>query len=65
MRIGFVSDIHSNREALDAALTELEGYGVERLYCMGDIVGYGAEPNYCVEVIRERAAGVVMGNHDF
>lgn len=65
MRIGFVSDIHSNRAALDAALAELDSYGIDKLYCMGDIVGYGPEPNYCADLIRERAAGVVMGNHDF
>lgn len=65
MRIGFVSDIHSNRAALDAALAELDSYGIDRLYCMGDIVGYGPEPNYCLDVIRERASGVVMGNHDY
>jgi len=65
MRIGFVSDIHSNRAALDAALAELDSYGIDTLYCMGDIVGYGPEPNYCLEVIRERASAVVMGNHDY
>ncbi|HYE77125.1 MAG TPA: metallophosphoesterase family protein, partial [bacterium] len=65
MRIGFVSDIHSNKEALDAALAELDSMGIDRLYCMGDIVGYGAEPNYCADVIRERAQAVVMGNHDY
>lgn len=65
MRIGFVSDIHSNRAALDAALAELDSYGIDTLYCMGDIVGYGPEPNYCLDVIRERASAVVMGNHDY
>ncbi|MBM3324854.1 MAG: YfcE family phosphodiesterase, partial [Calditrichaeota bacterium] len=42
MKIGFISDIHGNAEALEAALTSLEKQHLDRLYCLGDIVGYGA-----------------------
>lgn len=64
MRIAILSDIHSNLQALTKALEVIDDSGVERIYCLGDIVGYGANPNECVELVRSRAAASVMGNHD-
>lgn len=61
-RYAIVSDIHSNIEALDAALALLAPGDV--ILCLGDIVGYGPNPNECVEKIRARAAATVLGNHD-
>ncbi|MFH1010772.1 MAG: metallophosphoesterase family protein [bacterium] len=64
MRIGFLSDIHGNVEALDVALAALQALRPERLYCLGDIVGYGANPNECIEKVRQTCQAVVLGNHD-
>ena len=65
MKIAYISDIHSNLEALEAALQEISHMGVDRIYCLGDIVGYGADPNDCIELIRDIADGAIAGNHDF
>ena len=59
-----ISDIHSNLQALLAALSDIDGRGIDQVYCLGDIVGYGGSPNECVELIRQRAAVSVLGNHD-
>ena len=64
MIVGVISDIHSNREALDVVLSEIERMGVETIFCLGDIVGYNADPDRCVDVVMFRAAEVVRGNHD-
>ncbi len=64
MRWALISDIHSNREALDAALESIREEGVDSIACLGDIVGYGADPDYCVELVRETAGIVIVGNHD-
>ena len=64
MQVAIVSDIHSNWEALQSVLTKIDELGIERLYCLGDIVGYGADPNRCVEALFERAAVLIRGNHD-
>jgi len=64
MKIAVISDIHSNLQALLAALTDINGRGIDQIYCLGDIVGYGGSPNECVELIRQRAAVSVLGNHD-
>ncbi len=60
-RVAFISDVHSNLEALEAVLDEV---GDLRVYCSGDIVGYGASPNEVVRVLREIDATCVLGNHD-
>jgi predicted phosphodiesterase len=64
VRIAILSDIHSNLEALTRALEGIESAGVEAVYCLGDVVGYNADPAACVDLVRERCAGVVRGNHD-
>ncbi len=64
MRLAVVSDIHSNLQALEAVFGEIEARGVDGVYCLGDVVGYGADPGPCLELVRERCAGVVKGNHD-
>jgi predicted phosphodiesterase len=64
VRIACISDIHSNLEALTAALRFIEQKEVDAIFCMGDIVGYGADPAACVDLIRERCTAVVLGNHD-
>jgi len=65
MRWAIVSDIHSNLEALEAVLADLERERSAALVCLGDFVGYGASPNECVERLRPRLAAAVAGNHDW
>jgi diadenosine tetraphosphatase ApaH/serine/threonine PP2A family protein phosphatase len=64
VKIGIISDIHANLEALEVAMQCLNTERVERIYCLGDIVGYGANPNECVEIVRSRCHATVIGNHD-
>lgn len=64
MRYAILSDIHSNLEALEVVLREIDRLGVDRTVCLGDVVGYNASPNECVRIIRERGILSLMGNHD-
>lgn len=64
MRIGVVSDIHANLEALDAVLAHLDSQAPDLVVCLGDFVGYGPDPNACVERLHPRLRLAVMGNHD-
>ena len=59
-----ISDIHSNRQALEAVLAAVEEAGVEEIWCLGDLVGYGAEPDACTALVRERSTVCLVGNHD-
>ncbi len=65
MKIGLISDIHSNFEALSAVISRLESMNVDKVICLGDIVGYGANPAECVKLVRENCDVVLAGNHDF
>jgi len=64
MRVAILSDIHSNLEALTAALTVVDRERPDRVVCLGDVVGYGASVNECCELIRARAEITLLGNHD-
>jgi len=64
MKIGIISDIHSNLPALEAVLGALHGAGADLMYCLGDTVGYGPCPNECVDLVRQHCGIVLKGNHD-
>ncbi|MGD8450771.1 MAG: metallophosphoesterase family protein [Phycisphaerae bacterium] len=59
-----ISDIHSNLEALQAVLNDIERRGVREIVCLGDIVGYGPNPKECLDLVRQRCRIALMGNHD-
>ena len=58
-----ISDIHSNYEALQAVLADIDKHGVKEVYCLGDIVGYGPNPRECVDLVMHCKV-VLLGNHD-
>ncbi len=62
VKLGIISDIHSNKVALEAVLEDMPN--VDYLICIGDIVGYGPRPAECVEIVRENCDVVIQGNHD-
>ena len=64
MKVAVISDIHANRQALEATLEAVAESEASELWCLGDLVGYGADPDACVELTREHAAVCLAGNHD-
>jgi diadenosine tetraphosphatase ApaH/serine/threonine PP2A family protein phosphatase len=64
LRVAILSDIHSNRQALEAVLAAVEETGLEETWCLGDLVGYGADPDICTALVRERCSICLVGNHD-
>jgi predicted phosphodiesterase len=58
-----LSDIHANREALEAVLAHAQGR-YDEILCLGDLVGYGADPNFTVDWARANVATIIRGNHD-
>ena len=41
MKIGIITDVHSNIIALNAVLNEFEKIEVDKIICCGDIIGIG------------------------
>jgi diadenosine tetraphosphatase ApaH/serine/threonine PP2A family protein phosphatase len=64
VKVAVISDIHANRQALEATLEAVAESEATELWCLGDLVGYGADPDACVELTREHAAVCLAGNHD-
>jgi diadenosine tetraphosphatase ApaH/serine/threonine PP2A family protein phosphatase len=64
MRIAVIADIHSNSEALASVLAQLDREGIEAILNLGDLVGYNASPNECLELLQDRQAWSLAGNHD-
>lgn len=64
MKIAILSDIHSNLEALESVLKEIDQVKPDRIFFLGDAVGYGPDPNACVEKIFDTSDKVIAGNHD-
>jgi diadenosine tetraphosphatase ApaH/serine/threonine PP2A family protein phosphatase len=65
MKTAILSDIHSNLEALEAVLRDIDQKGgVDQYWCLGDTVDYGPDPHQCLERIRQLNALCIIGNHD-
>ena len=64
MRIGILSDIHSNYEALKTVLDFYRQNPCDVYACLGDVVGYGAEPEICCGMVKDFVNYAVVGNHD-
>ena len=64
MRRAIISDIHSNLEALQAVLADIDSQQVDEIVCLGDIVGYGPNPCECLDIVMRKAKFSILGNHD-
>ena len=67
MKFALITDLHANREAVEAVLEHAAGQAVDRYALLGDFVGYGADPAWVVDRVREHVrhgAIAVQGNHD-
>lgn len=65
MPTAVISDVHGNAAALGAVLGDIAKRKIDRILCLGDTVGYGPEPLKCIDLVREKCAWSLMGNHDF
>jgi len=65
--IAILTDIHGNREALEACLAHAGRRPIDRYVFLGDLVGYGADPGFVIDTAKDfssRGAIVLLGNHD-
>lgn len=67
MKIGIISDIHCNIDALKIAFEEFEKEDVDKLICVGDVIGIGPYPAECMDLLmenKEKFLCFVRGNHE-
>ena len=65
VRYAVVADIHGNLQALEAVRADMAQFGIDGVFCLGDVVGYGANPRECLQIVRESDATMIAGNHDW
>ena len=64
MLMAFVSDIHGNLPALEAAVADAKARGAGQVVCAGDMTGYGPFPDGVCRFLKERRIPAIMGNYD-
>ena len=66
MKIGIITDIHSNTQALKVVLEKFDKEKVDKIICCGDIVGIGIDPENAVQELIKRKDKLiaVRGNHE-
>lgn len=67
MRIGIISDVHSNITALEAIFDKFEEENVDKIICIGDVIGIGPYPEKCIEFLiknENKIISFVQGNHE-
>ena len=66
MKIGIITDVHSNIIALNAVLNEFEKIKVDKIICCGDIIGIGPNPEETVQELMKNKDKLIAirGNHE-
>src|SRR5512139_594457 len=62
--MAFVSDIHGNLPALEAAVADAKAHGAGQVVCAGDMTGYGPFPDGVCRFLQERRIPAIIGNYD-
>ena len=66
MKLGIITDIHSNIIALNEVLKEFEKIKVGKIICCGDIIGIGPNPEEVIQALIQFNDKLiaVRGNHE-
>ncbi|KRC81718.1 metallophosphoesterase family protein [Sphingomonas sp. Root241] len=65
MKVAILSDIHANRFALEAVLSDLDRAGVETILFAGDVVGYYYWPRQTIDrIVADGRFICIRGNHE-
>ena len=64
-KIAIISDIHGNLEALNATISDIKKRGINKIYCLGDIISKGTHSKECIEIIKKECDVVIQGNCDY
>ncbi|WP_413381869.1 metallophosphoesterase family protein [Alkalihalobacillus sp. 1P02AB] len=64
MKIAIISDIHGNKTALEAVLSDIKSREIEQIFCLGDLIGKGPQGSECIKLVQENCHKVIRGNWD-
>lgn len=63
-KIAIISDIHGNKTALEAVLSDAHLRNVDKIYCLGDSVTKCANPDVVIDLLQHNCDIVLKGNCD-
>ncbi|HET7768072.1 MAG TPA: metallophosphoesterase family protein [Chloroflexota bacterium] len=63
-RVAVLSDVHGFLTALRAVLAEIDSLGIAEIVVAGDTVNFGPKSAEVVDLLRERNARMIRGNHE-
>ena len=66
MKLGIITDIHSNIIALNEVLSVFEKMKIDKIICCGDIIGIGPSPEEVIQALMKISDKLIMvrGNHE-
>lgn len=64
LKVAILSDIHANLPALQAVLEDIDQFGADQVYCLGDLTDAAPWHNEVIDLVRQQRIPVIMGNHD-
>jgi 3',5'-cyclic AMP phosphodiesterase CpdA len=65
VRIAIITDIHGNRQALEAIIEDLEHQDIDEIVVAGDTVNMLPDSRRCWQMVRALTKNVLKGNHEF
>lgn len=63
-RLAILADVHGNEVALRTVLAEIDALDVDGIVVAGDLSGFGPAPHTVTDMLRERGARMIRGNHE-
>lgn len=64
MRVALISDLHGNMPAVEALEQDLYRRGIDRVWCLGDLVGKGPSSDRTFDWVVEHCEVILRGNWD-
>jgi predicted phosphodiesterase len=65
VRIAIITDIHGNRQALEAIIEDLAHQDVDEVVVAGDTVNNLPDSRHCWQMVQALTKNILKGNHEF
>ena len=63
-RIAIISDLHGSFLATKEVIENIKSRGINRIFCLGDLIAKGPCPNETIDLIKENCEIIIKGNCD-
>jgi predicted phosphodiesterase len=63
-RIAVFGGVYNNYLALEAALRDIRGRGVDAIFCLGDLGAFGPYPDRVFPLLHDHGVQCIQGNYD-